>query len=121
MVAGTLISAPSAGVESRCRPLAELDQRMRLRTNACEAGAGGRIGAALSLPWWPENLYAFSQERFLWIHGPRQPSFVDHLLREQGVGSSNLPAPTNHFNFIWNPPWLAWAETWADLHLPRGV
>ena len=77
------------------RPLAELDQRMRLRTNACEAGAGGRIGAALSLPWWPENLYAFSQERFLWIHGPRQPSFVDHLLREQGVGSSNLPAPTN--------------------------
>ena len=51
---------------------------------------------------------------------------VAHLLREQGVGSSNLPAPTNLFSYLENllehrvAVWVAFSRPGSTfLVLPR--
>jgi hypothetical protein len=41
------------------------------------------------------------------------------LIREQGVGSSNLPAPTNIINDIADQQHIAWAKRGRKLRRPR--
>ena len=41
--------------------------------------------------------------------------------REQGVGSSNFPAPTNEINDISDLKNIAWVETWADSTLRKVI